>query len=297
MEELKNGVLIITEVHAWGNTKRVPKQILDKISNKEVSDWIRMNKGLIDSKHLESVNYLKTKFGNTVRAYSIASLGRACDLIPSSRILELTQKLDGIIEELKGEVDTLAESYHHYIKEAKKELNKSGEIGFFNEEDYPKDIKKKYGMHYRIVSMGVPGELETVSPELFKQETQKTKQLFEELRSEAVIFLRESFAASVAHIVEVLQGYENGTQKRIKTATIEKIEKFFEEFKHNNIFKDNILAGMINEARDIMLGIDAQDVRESSKLRQYIAKEMKKIEIEVEESVEEVKRKISLKKK
>lgn len=287
----ENAVILATETHAWGNTKKIPTESIQKIANEGLSEWIRMNKGLVDKVAMEEIQCTINKFRNTCKAHSLPFPGEGIYLVPISNVEKLTEKLEDIIQDNQSAVNTLASNFESYIDAAEIELGDN-----FNREDYPKDIKRKFGMSYRFLSMAVPGELRKVSPEVFKEEETKFRNMMEETRKECILYLREGFLEAVTKITTILKEKDEGENKKLHTRTLDKIETLYNEFQTKNLFKDDALQQIMKDARGILFGIDNKDLSESPALRKAIIKQMEEVQDVLASGVETIRRKISFRK-
>jgi hypothetical protein len=283
----KLGVLCILETHSWGASKRIPIEKINK--NEKLSKWIRANKGLIDKEALATINSKIGEAVNLVKNNALPFPIRGVNFIPKDLIIEISEKLNNMMIELNELINNFAEKYDEYVNAAKIEL-----ADFFNEEDYPQDIKSKFGLNYRFLELSVPGEVNKISPKLYKEEMDKFKNMMEQARHEGILFLREGFATVISSIVNSITGVSTGESKGIRKESVEKVENFFEEFKNKNIFKDDELLQLIENARNAMFGVSSKDINQSEGLRKHITKEMEKVKDELEKSITSYKRKIIL---
>jgi hypothetical protein len=290
-EEEARGLLFVLETHAWGNQKKIPIEKLDK--NTKLYDWVRANKSLISKTALEGIQYCLTRARNTVKTYALTNISNGVFFVPANYIEVLSEKIDSIIVDLQELVTELENNFYKYKKLAQKELE-SEEL--FDEADYPEDIGSKFGLSYRIISMGVPGELKALSPDLYRQEVQKYKDTMEDIRQESILFLRESFLKTITTIVNTLRGQNSGEKRRLKQSTLEKIDIFFSELKNKNIFQDGVLQTLVENAREVMVDIDAKDLKKSDDLRKEVETKMDEVKEILEGSIESFKRKITFRK-
>jgi hypothetical protein len=287
----ENAVILATETHAWGNTKKIPTERIQKIADKNLSEWIRMNKGLVDKSALEEIQQIITKFRNICKSYSLPFPGEGVYLVPIANVQKLTEKLEDIKGSFESAVNTLEVHFDDYIDAAEEELGED-----FNREDYPTNIKKRFGMSYRFLSMAVPGELKKVSPQVFKEEEDKFRNMMEDTRKECILYLREGFLEAVTKITDILKDKEDGENRKLHERTLNKIETLYNEFQNKNLFKDDALQLLMEDAKGILFGVDAKDLSESSGLRKAIIKQMEEVKDVLESGVETIRRKISFRK-
>lgn len=287
---LKDATFCITETHSFGNSRKIPEDKLKKITNIKLSKWVRANKGLIDKTALEEINSNISKFKKIFIDKALPSPFRSIFIIPNSVVMNLTKEADEQINVVNDAVKDFVPNYNSYIEAAKEELGKE----LFNIEDYPDDIASKFSCGYRFISFDVPSELKSVNPELYKEEMDKFKNTMEKTKNECILFLREAFLNELKDIIGSLTNEKNGKANRIRSETIDKIEKFFETFKYKNIFKDEEFLKIIDDARNIMCGITSKDLRNNEYLKNMITKEVKKVAKICENEIVSFRRKISL---
>jgi len=164
----------------------------------------------------------------------------------------------------------------------------------FNPDDYPKNIESRFSCSYRFVKLSVPGELKTISAAMYKEEMIKFKETMEQTRNECILFLREAFLKELKSIIESLtREADDGKVAKIRSETVEKVENFFEAFKSKNIFEDEKLLQIIEDARNVMCGVTSKDLRNSDALRSLITNQIKQVADICEKSIVKYKRKIS----
>jgi hypothetical protein len=292
-EEYKNvlndAVLIALETHAWGNTKKIPIEKLRKITGKKLSKWVRSNKGLIDTEALADINSeiggLRQIFKTHALPFPIISVY----MVPINDLDKVCDLADASIERIQEKVEEFEPKYKDYIELAKEELGED----LFDPNDYPTDIKKKFSATYRIVKIDVPGELEKINPALYKAEMQKFKQTMVDAKNDCILYLRESFIKELKGVINSLtEKDKEGKSKKIRSETVEKMDKFFEYFNTKNIFQDTEFYKLVKDTRAIMAGITSKDLRESDGLKKVISEEMKKVAEIAEKGIVKFKRSI-----
>jgi hypothetical protein len=109
------------------------------------------------------------------------------------------------------------------------------------------------------------------------------------------VALREEFAGIVRHMVERLSGEEDGKPKRFQASMLDKMGDFLESFGDRNLFHDEQLAALVDQARDVVRGLSAEELRQDGNLRRYIAEEMNQLRVAIDGALEDLpKRKIRM---
>ncbi len=76
---------------------------------------------------------------------------------------------------------------------------------------------------------------------------------------------------------------------------MEKMGEFLESFGDRNLFNDDKLAALVDQARDVVTGLSTEELRQDGNLRMYIASEMNQLRAAVDGALEDLpRRKIRL---
>lgn len=281
-------ILVNLTIKHWANTKKVPIEKLNKISNKKLSTRLKASKDLVDKKLLENINTVINKARMLVKSKSLPFPVDGFYLCPKKSIQTLCEELDEIIEMLEEPLDDFAKDYEEMIKASEEELGSD----FFNRDDYPKDIKSKFGIKYRLFDLKPSEEIKEFDPDLYKEEQEKFKEMMDETRNECISFLRNGFLQILQSLTDTLTG-----DKRIRQDSIDRIEKFFLDFTTKDIFKDEELKHVLQDTKKTLFGISAKDLRDNKILKESIQNEIKKINENLNNIMENKTRKLTIKKK
>jgi hypothetical protein len=76
---------------------------------------------------------------------------------------------------------------------------------------------------------------------------------------------------------------------------MEKMSEFLGSFFDRNLFDDEKLAELMNQAKDVVKGLSTEELRQDANLRRYIADEMDQLRVAVDGALEDLpRRKIRL---
>lgn len=78
----------------------------------------------------------------------------------------------------------------------------------------------------------------------------------------------------VSHLSERLAGTEDGKPKQFRDSTVENLTEFFERFRHLNVSSNEQLDELVGRAQQIVSGVEPQQLRDNSKLRQRVATQL-----------------------
>jgi hypothetical protein len=90
--------------------------------------------------------------------------------------------------------------------------------------------------------------------------------------------LREEFAQMVERITERFTQDGSEKPKVFRNATVESFYEYFETFKERNIFQDQDLAAMVNQAQAILSSRSADQIRSNESMKEEIRAGMTDIE-------------------
>jgi hypothetical protein len=86
-----------------------------------------------------------------------------------------------------------------------------------------------------------------------------------------------------SHLAERLTGMHDGQPKIFRDSAVENLREFFERFRRLNIRSNSELDMLVEEAEQVITGIEPQQLRESNRLRQMVANDFEQIQASVGE--------------
>lgn len=190
---------------------------------------------------------------------------------------------DGIRLIKRQEIDTFSETmrvYQNDLDEATWRLNEHYDelkssarqrLGrLYQESDYPPTLIGMFEVAWDYPNVEPPNYLMDYNPRLFREESQRVRSRF----TEAVQLAEEAFTSElsklVTHLVEKLSGDIDGKPKIFRDTAVTNLADFFERFRRLSIGSNEELEQVVHQARMIVGGIPAQELRDSATLRQQI---------------------------
>jgi len=82
----------------------------------------------------------------------------------------------------------------------------------------------------------------------------------------------------VTHLAERLTGLQDGEPKVLRDTTITNFTEFFERFRRLNVRSNPELDALVDQARQVITGIEPQQLRDSVRLRAMVANDFTRIE-------------------
>jgi hypothetical protein len=99
---------------------------------------------------------------------------------------------------------------------------------------------------------------------------------------EAIRLAEEAFTSELAklvsHLAERISGQEDGKPKIFRDSAITNLSGFFERFGQLNVRSNDQLDDLVAQAQRIVRGIEPQELRDSSKLRQHVATQLASVQ-------------------
>ena len=81
----------------------------------------------------------------------------------------------------------------------------------------------------------------------------------------------------------LLTGLHDGQPKVFRDSAVENLREFFERFRRLNIRSSSELDMLVEEAQQVITGIEPQQLRDSFRLRQMVARDFEQIQASVGE--------------
>lgn len=174
------------------------------------------------------------------------------------------EKLRQFAEQRQELVKSFLLAYPALCQDAAKRLR-----GLYNPADDPpaSDVEREFGFSWQYVSFGVPDQLKGISQEVWQQEREKAAQRMAEASSEIQQVLRETMAKLVQHMAERLKVGADGKPVCFKETTVSNLVEFLANFEFRNVTDDAELQGLVNQARTLLQGVEADDLRSTGELR------------------------------
>lgn len=170
-------------------------------------------------------------------------------------VQEFEDKLRAALQELESHyIPLVAGDYEEAKARARDTAVKHGGLGpLYREADYPtcNDFCKAFGLEWQWLALGVPDDLPAA---LRAEAQQKLEAQFTEAAEEVKNALRVSFQELIEHATDKLTVAPGEKPKVFRDTLIENIAAFIETFQARNIMNDQQLAGLVDQARIVLMG-------------------------------------------
>jgi hypothetical protein len=276
--------IIHVSTRCWEGRKALSKEAMEKVGD---ANWLKGNKHLVDSEILSpvraSIGNMRIKLAAITLPFPIPALY----LAPKS----LLDRIEGLLKACETEYWERVEAFLTKYAPAREEAReKLGE--YFDEADYPWNIRSKFGFTWQYLEMSGPSEANVLDYEMYEREKVRFEGLMNEAKELALTSLREEFAGIVNHATERLTGVQSqGKPKVFRESLITKFEDFFATFDDRNaLFYDETLKTMVEQAKDALIGVDVDDLRNDSILRKTVRDSLAAVQTEMDKALTEAPR-------
>jgi hypothetical protein len=271
----KKTVCIKVRLSTMGNTRKVSTSQIEADADK---DLLRVTKYLVASAELKAIG----RFDGEIRRflYNIClPFEIGIHLLPIPALQQVEERLQQFAADREALGEAFLAAYPGLCHDAAKRLR-----ALYNPADYPPvdEVRRQFGFSWQYVSFGVPDALRGVSQQVWEQEREKAAQRMAEASSEIQQVLRESMARLVQHMADRLRETPDGKPMRFKETTVSNLVEFLANFEFRNVTDDQELQTLVAKGRDLLQGVQADDLRTTGDLRTRVHQGMAAIGAELD---------------
>jgi hypothetical protein len=233
--------------------------------------FISAGKKLLDTKHpaFRAVSSVRTRIIQLWKSMSLPYPEPGLRLIRIEEIEQFNERMTVFRQNLEDAVERLDEHYAELKLAARNRLGR-----LFNAEDYPASLRGMFDVEWDFPSVEPPAYLQQINPALYEQESQRIAARFDEALHLAEQAFGEELSQLVAHLHERLTGSADGKPKVFRDGVITNLTEFFERFRRLNVRSNVELDQLVNQARQVIEGVEPQSLRDNRVLRQSLASEL-----------------------
>jgi hypothetical protein len=233
--------------------------------------YLSAGKKLLDTTHpaFRTVTGVRSAIQGYWRGVSLPYPEPGLRLIRQDRIEAFDEQLRLLQADLGGAVAILQQEYDSLREAARKRL---GDLYSVN--DYPRSLTDLFAVDWEFPAVEPPDYLRQLSPELYEQERQRITARFDEAVQLAEEAFTSELAKLVSHLTERLAGTDDGQPKVFRDTAVSRLHEFFERFQSLSVHSDADLDRLVEQAREVLSGINPQQLRDKSTLRQHVATQL-----------------------
>ncbi len=274
--------LVQLTTSCWQGSRILDAAVMERIGS---SDWLKGRKYLVNPETLNPIRAVISRARKDLERNALLFPITGLTLVPKEQLAAVEEVLGRHQSDFQQEVERFIEGY-----EKARELARQSLAELFSDLDYPVAIRDKFGFEWRYLALETPGKYRILTPEIYERELAKFEAMMEETRELATAALRQEFAECVNHLVERLTHDPEGKPKIFKNCMLSKVRAFLDSFSGRNLFQDDQLAGLVEQARSVLHEVDPDQIRENSWLKHHIADEMTKVKTVLDESITDLPR-------
>ncbi len=237
--------------------------------------FLSAGKKLLDSKHpaFRAVNAVKHEVVTFWRGVSLPFPEPGIRLIRQQDVSAVQVQLTTLKAELTEAVEQLEQQFEAMKATARERLG-----SLFNPTDYPDSLCSLFDVSWDFPNVEPPSYLQQLSPDLYRQESQRVSARFDEAvqLAEAAFILEMS--RLVSRLIEKVRGSDDGQPRVFRDTAVENIREFFQRFRELNIHSSEQLDQLVEQSQRILSGVEPQALRDSAQLRQRVAGELSAVQ-------------------
>jgi len=279
--------LIQLSTSVWQGSCKLEDSVLRRVGDN--SEWLRGSKNLVNQDLLSPVRKVAQQARDEIRRYSLPFPINSVYLISKEALSSIDEKLKQYNAQFLDKVNDFELLFEMAKEEARGYLE-----DLYNESDYPIDVLQKFRFEWRFLTLDIPGKSTVLPPEIYEREKEKFQSMMEETRELAISALREEFGQIVNRLTEKLN--KDSTQPRvIKSSMFKKMREFLDGFGTRNIFEDNVLVELSQQAKALIDGVSPDGIKKNDVMLQRIKNEMNGLKHSIDSAIEDMpKRKIRM---
>jgi hypothetical protein len=242
--------------------------------------FVSAGKRLLDTRHpaFKAVSAIRGRAAAYWRGVTLPYPETGIRLIRQDQIAGFDEQFADFSSALREAVQHLDEHYAELKASARAQLGR-----LFNPADYPESLRDMFALNWDFPSVEPPDYLRELSPELYRQEQARVAARFDD----AVRLAEEAFTSElsslIGHLTERLTGESDGKPKVFRDSAIGNLREFFDRFRELNIRSNQQLDGLVEQARQIVRGVDPQSLRGQPPLRERIAADLATVQSALDE--------------
>jgi len=241
-------------------------------------EFLSAQKRLLDTRHesYKVVTAVRGKIGSYWRSLTLPYPEPGVRLIRQHQI----EAFQSEMTKLRGELeDAVARLDHHYADLKSAARLRLGDL--YDANDYPPSLQGLFGVEWDFPNVEPPDYLFQLNPALFEQEKARVAARFEEAVQLAEKTFLAEFGKLVEHLTERLSGGD-GEKKVFRDSAVSNLAEFFERFRQLSVRSNPELDGLIDRARQVVQGIEPQNLRDNDGLRQHVATQLSRVQASID---------------
>ena len=255
-------------------TFRIPSNMrrgdLSRVSTDSQRSELVLRKRIFHSPIMAKIDLLAARTRRWLRMLALpCPLSRGTYLIPRSMLNDVEKRLDEVTDEFNELADQFVNEYPALIEQWREKLGSQ-----FNPNDYlsVEEVRQCFSVNRFFVDFRLPSEIDQNNE-------------IESAINEIKLALREGLLELVQKLADML-----GDDKkcRVNSRTIERFQQWLELLPKRNVLDDTELRELAEQAKSLMAGKSAEDLRDYEAVRNQVREGMRRIANKLQESIEQL---------
>jgi hypothetical protein len=281
------------DFNRFGNKRIIPQRKIQEqgggiaapVLVKADPTWTRAGKQLIKSPELDAVKSFDGETTKWLYRRCLSSIFKGgIYVLPNNLIEEVDDYLTSRLALRAELVEKAVLTYPERHEEARRALRAKDAMSVYDPKDYPttEGFRAAFTMSWRYLAFNVPDSLANVRRSLLEREEAKAAREMSELKDECRNILRQGYAQLVDHMVERLKPGEDGKKKTFRDTLVERFREFVALLPQRDITDDFVLRDFVERGKEIMNGIEPEDLRDNDGMRQRVQRRMEEMKQELD---------------
>lgn len=242
-------------------------------------EYLSAGKKLLDTRHpaFRAVTQVRHQVQADWRNATLPYPEPGIRLIRQQGITAFNDRLSALRAELQDAVAVLDDHYAELQSAARQRLGR-----LFNLSDYPTTLRGLFEVSWEFPSLEPAESLLRLCPELYGQECERVRARFQEAVALAEQAFTDELERLVSHLAERLSGHDDGKPKIFRDSAVENLGEFFQRFQQLSIGSDEELEALVERAQRVLRGVEPQQLRDQTDLRQRIAGQLAGVQSQLE---------------
>jgi len=267
----KDGVLCTLHVSRWSGAKKLDASDLG-LNPQDIPEFMRLGRKLLIPPEERNVFIqIEQNARNNLERESFPYPVGGARFIPRNRLLQVDQTLRQYKDEYQNAVDSFMSRYQ-LIRETM--LQRYPEHRDKLEPFYPAVfwVQRSFGFSWTVFEIGETGIREGETAEAYAEFRKNLHDQFDKFLGEVVIDLRYQVQETCAKLAQKIVRGDVLTESSLRS-----VRGIIEKFDNLNFIGDTRIETELNRLRETLMGVSAQNLKESEDLRHNLGSMAEKI--------------------
>ncbi len=267
----ERAICLSVALSKWGTSRKIAQSKVTLASGGALDPkFTSTTKKLLRCQEYKAIVGLDGTIGTFLKSRTLPSrlFRSGVYLLPVELAGEVDDRLVEFATKRQQLVEALGAVLTERINEARVALGEE----LWDRNDYPANevILGEFAMAFEYLTYGVPKALERVRSDIMKRETAKAARKIQDDVALITEAMRVSLKTMLTHAVDRLTSDADGKPKRFHYTMIEKLDDFLTTFRSRNIVQDASLEALVDQARELLTGVDPESIRKNGDVRDML---------------------------